>query len=310
MIQVDRRLLWPLLSILIAVVVTAVAPLCRAQAVAGAQVSGQVTDASGAAIPGAQVTMTQSETQYTRTASTGTLGSYTLPNLPVGPYILTVSANGFKRFERKDIDLQVGNNVQINAKLDIGAVSESVEVSAGAAMVETKENAVAQVINQQQIIDLPLNGRQATQLILISGAATVTPNSNLISSKNYSSSTTMSIAGGQGNGTNYLLDGGDNNDTFSNVNLPFPFPDSLQEFSVETSALPARNGLHPGGVVNVVTKSGTNQLHGDLFEFLRNGDVNARNFFAATHDTLKRNQYGGTVGDKIIANKLFFFAGY
>jgi hypothetical protein len=107
-----------------------------------------------------------------------------------------------------------------------------------------------------------------------------------------------------------LLDGGDNNDTFSNVNLPFPFPDSLQEFSVETSALPARNGLHPGGVVNVVTKSGTNQLHGDLFEFLRNGDVNARNFFAATHDTLKRNQYGGTVGDKIIANKLFFFAGY
>jgi hypothetical protein len=120
----------------------------------------------------------------------------------------------------------------------------------------------------------------------------------------------MSVAGGQGNGTNYLLDGGDNNDTFSNVNLPFPFPDALQEFSVQTNALPARNGLHPGGVVNVVTKSGTNQIHGDLFEFLRNGDFNARNFFAPVHDSLKRNQFGGTVGGRIIRDKLFFFGGY
>ena len=310
MIQADRRHSMLLLPFLLAAVLTAAAPVCRAQAVTGAQVSGQVTDASGAGIPEAQVTMTQSETQFARTAKTDAQGSYTLPNLPVGPYILTVSASGFKRLERKDIIVQVGNNIQINTRLEIGAVSESVEVSAGASMVETKENAVAQVINQQQIIDLPMNGRQATQLILISGAATVTPNSNLISSKNYASSTTMSIAGGQGNGTNYLLDGGDNNDTFSNVNMPFPFPDSLQEFSVETSALPARNGLHPGGVVNVVTKSGTNQIHGDLFEFLRNGDINARNFFAATHDSLKRNQYGGTAGGKIIANKLFFFGGY
>src|ERR1017187_1134381 len=166
MIQADRRHSMLLLPFLLAAVLTAAAPVCRAQAVTGAQVSGQVTDASGAGIPEAQGTMTQSETQFARTAKTDAQGSYTLPNLPVGPYILTVLASGFKRLERKDIIVQVGNNIQINTRLEIGAVSESVEVSAAASMVETKENAVAQVINQRQIVDLPMNGRQATQLIL------------------------------------------------------------------------------------------------------------------------------------------------
>jgi len=183
-------------------------------------------------------------------------------------------------------------------------------VTGGADMVETQQNAISQVIDNQRMIDLPLNGRQPTQLILISGAAVVAPGGDMTGSKNYASSITISVAGGQANQTNYALDGGDNLDTFSNVNLPIPFPDALQEFSLETSSLPARNGDHPGGLVNVVTKSGTNALHGDLFEFLRNGDVNARNFFAATHDSLKRNQFGGTVGGRIVRDKLFFFAGY
>jgi hypothetical protein len=309
MIYVDRFKYSFHLTLAVALI-AATAPYARSQAVAGAEVSGRVIDATGAVVPGAQVNMTQTDTSYTRTTTTDPQGNYSLPNLPVGPYLLNVTASGFKKYEQKGILLEVGTNIQLNATLEIGAVTESVEVSASAAMVETKENSVAQVINQRQIIDLPLNGRQATQLILVSGASTVAPNQNLISSKNYSSSTTMSVAGGQANGTNYLLDGGDNNDTFSNVNLPFPFPDALQEFSVETSSLPARNGLHPGGVVNLVTKSGTNQFHGDLFEFLRNGDVNARNFFSSAHDTLKRNQYGGTAGGKIIADKLFFFGGY
>src|SRR5205807_5374226 len=142
------------------------------------------------------------------------------------------------------------------------------------------------------------------------GASMMAPGGDETGSKNFYSSVTISVAGGQANGTNYLLDGGDNNDTFSNVNMPFPFPDALQEFSVETSSLPARNGLHPGGVVNVVTKSGTNQMHGDLFEFLRNGNVNARNFFGVAHDSLKRNQFGGTLGNKIIRDKLFAFGGF
>ncbi|MGH2509536.1 MAG: TonB-dependent receptor domain-containing protein, partial [Ktedonobacteraceae bacterium] len=120
----------------------------------------------------------------------------------------------------------------------------------------------------------------------------------------------ISVAGGQPNGNNYLLDGADNNDSHSNVNLPYPFPDALQEFSVQTNGVSARYGVHPGSVVNVVTKSGTNQFHGDLFEFVRNGDFNARNFFAATQDTLRRNQFGGTIGGPIKKNTLFFFFGY
>ena len=118
--------------------------------------------------------------------------------------------------------------------------------------------------------------------------------SDLTSSKNYFSADSISVAGGQANGTNYLLDGGEHMDTFSNVNLPFPFPDAIQEFSVQTSSLSAQYGLHAGAVVNAVTKSGTNEFHGDAFEFVRNGYFDARDFFAASPDTLKRNQFGGT----------------
>ncbi len=286
------------------------APRAGAQAVAVAQVSGVVADPSGSPVPGAQVKMTETEMQFVRTTLTDSQGRYTLPNLPVGPYRLEVAAQGFKRYAQSGIVLEVGNNVQINVGMQLGALSEHVEVSAQAGMVETTENSVSQVIDERRIVDLPLNGRQPTQLILLSGAAMTTPGGDLRGSKNFYSSTTISVAGGQGNSVNYLLDGGDNNDSFTNVNLPLPFPDALQEFSVETSSLPARYGLHPGAVVNAVTKSGTNEWHGSLFEFLRNGDVNARNFFTATHDTLKRNQFGGTVGSHIIRDKLFFFGGF
>ena len=183
--------------------------------------------------------------------------------------------------------------------------SASVEVTANTQMVETRETSQSTVIDQARITELPLNGRQATQLIVLAGGAVPSRNGNLATSKNYPSSVTLSVSGGQGDGTNYILDGGDHNDAFSNVNQPFPFPDALQEFSVQTSTLSARYGLHPGATVNAVTKSGTNQIHGNVFEFLRNGSLNARNFFAATHDTLKRNQFGGTLGGPIRKDKLF-----
>jgi hypothetical protein len=281
-----------------------------AQAVSVAEATGLVLDPSGSAVAGATVKMVETERQVSHAATTDATGRYTIPNLPVGSYRLEASATGFKTYVQTGIELQVNNHVQLNINFQVGAIAEKVEVSAGANLVETQQNAISQVIDQKRIVDLPLNGRQPTQLILISGAAVVAPGGDMSGSKNYASSTTISIAGGQANGTNYILDGGDNLDTFSNVNLPFPFPDALQEFSVETNALPARNGTQPGGVVNIVTKSGANSFHGDLFEFLRNGNVNARNFFAPTHDSLKRNQFGGTLGGKIIRDKLFFFAGY
>jgi hypothetical protein len=281
----------------------------HAQAVAIAQVSGNVTDQSGSAIPNAQVTMTETDKQVVHTTVTDAQGQYVLPGLPVGPYRLEVQASGFKNYVQTGIELQVNQNIQVNAAMQVGSISEKVEVSATASMVETKENSISSVIDQQRISELPLNGRQATQLIMTLGAAAYGDGGDT-GSKTFYSSTRISVAGGQSNGTAYLLDGGDNTDAMSNVNLPFPFPDALQEFSVETSAVSSRFGIHPGATVNVVTKSGSNAFHGDLFEYLRNYHMNARNFFALTRDSLKRNQFGGTAGGRIMRDKLFFFGGY
>src|SRR5208337_4941152 len=196
----------------------------------------------------------------------------------------------------------------------LGQVSQQVEVSANASMVQTNTTSVSQVVDQQRILDLPLNGRIATSLVMIAGAANDNAPANGVSdltgSKNYFSADSISVAGGQADGTNYLLDGAEQMDAFSWVNMPYPFPDAIQEFSVETSSLAARYGFQGGATVNAVTKSGTNQFHGDAFEFVRNGDFDARDSYAATQDTLRRNQFGGTIGGPIKKDKIFGFFGY
>ncbi len=282
------------------------------------QISGTVKDASGLGIPAADVTVTQTDTGVTRTAQTGASGDYSLPSLPLGPYRLEVKKDGFASYVQSGIVLQVDSAPTIDPVLKVGAVSDTVQVEAAAAMVETHSTGVGQVVNQQQVVDLPLNGREITQLITLAGGANTVasgygqaPSSgNLISSKNYPNEALVSVAGGMLNGTTYLLDGGTHNDVFNNLNLPLPFPDAIQEFKVETSSLPAEYGQHSAGAVNVVSKSGSNEFHGDAFEFVRNGDFNARDFFAKVGDNLKRNQFGGTVGGPIKKNKLFFFLGY
>ncbi len=298
-----------------ALVIGLSAPCAIAQQVAVAGVDGTVTDSSGAPVAGAQVRMIDVATDQAHVATTSSSGRYELPNLPIGSYRLEVKFAGFKSYVQNGIILQVASNVTQNVKLEIGDVSQSIEVTGNASMVETKENAISQVIEAQKIVDLPLNGRNPTQLLQMAGAGTsTTPAGNdLTGSKNMGGSNasgTFSVAGSQANGINYLLDGGDNNDAFSNVNLPIPFPDAIEEFSVMANGLPAQYGLHPGGTVNIVTKSGANAFHGDLFEFLRNGDLNARQEGTLTRDTLKRSQYGGTAGGRIIKDKLFFFGGY
>jgi hypothetical protein len=282
-----------------------------AQAVANAEIHGIVQDVSGAVVPNAQIKATQVETGRVETTVSSVDGLYSFLNLPVGEYKIEATAPAFKSYAQSNIVLQVGNNVQINIALEVGSASDHVEVSADAVMVQTQDTAVSQVIDQRRIVDLPLNGRQATDLILLSGGAAQPPNSTrVITTHDYPTAVGIAVAGGQINGNNYLLDGGDHNDSHSNVNLPFPFPDALQEFSVQTSGVSARYGLHPGSVVNVVTKSGTNSFHGNLFEFVRNGDFNARNFFATAQDSLHRNQFGGTIGGPIRRNKIFLFSGF
>ena len=177
--------------------------------------------------------------------------------------------------------------------------------------VETRSTGVGQVVDQQRVVDLPLNGRQATQLIFLAGAANTGANvDSFAAGKNYPLIPEISVAGGQSDGITFLLDGGTHNDPLNGMALPLPFPDALQEFKVETSALPAQYGQHSAAAINAVTKSGGNTLHGDGFEFVRNGDFDARNFFAPSRDSLKLNQFGGTVGGPIKKNKIFFFAGY
>lgn len=296
--------------------------LARAQAVAVAEVDGVVSDPSGRVMVNVPVTLIQTETQAVHSGVTDAQGRYAIGNLPPGAYVLDVKSTGFKDYRQSGLVLQIAQTINVNVTLSVGSVTETVEVTANASMVETKDSAISQVMDQAKVVDLPLNGRNLTQLLTLTGGGTTAPAGDLTGSKNMQGSNgsgTFSVAGGQANGVNYLLDGGDNNDSFSNVNLPIPFPDAVQEFSVQTNALQAQFGLHPGGVVNVVTKSGTNGFHGDLFEFFRNYAMNARpkglitlagSVSQPTRDSLKRNQFGGTAGGKIIRDKLFFFGGY
>jgi hypothetical protein len=274
-----------------------------------AQISGTVRDSSGLAVPAAGIKVTQTATGLVRTAASGPDGGYVLPNLPIGPYALEVTKEGFSKYVQSGILLQVDSNPTIDAALKVGSVNEQVLVQADAALVETHSTGVGQVVDSQRVVEMPLNGRNATQLIFLAGMATTAAGTGSIMSVRNYPTVLVAVAGGTGGATNYLLDGANHNDAHNNLNLPLPFPDALQEFKVETSALPAQYGTHAAGAVNAVTKSGTNEFHGDLFEFLRNGDFNSRDFFASKRDTLKRNQFGGTIGGRIVKDKLFFFAG-
>ncbi len=298
-----------LVALWIGAMLVAAPAVAGAQAVGGAQITGFVRDSSGAALPGVDVTVTQTDTGIARNAITGVEGAFAFPNLPVGPYQLKANLQGFSAFVQDGIILQVNSNPVLNITMQIGAVSEQLTVTANASMVETRSTGIGQVIDNQRVLELPLNGRQATELIFLSGLATSAPAADLNTNKNYPT-VTISVAGGQANGMTYIMDGGTHNDPFNNLNLPTPFPDALQEFKVETSALPARYGHHASSAVNLVTKSGTNDYRGTLFGFVRNYRFNARNALATTTDSLERNQFGGALGGPMMRNKAFFFGAY
>ena len=266
---------------------------------ATAQINGAVKDQTGAVLPGVEITVTQADTGAKRTAVTDETGSYILSSLPIGPYRLEAALPGFRTYVQTGIVLQVNSNPVINAVLEVGQVSETVEVQANAALVETQNTAVGQVVDNQRVLDLPLNGRQAQELILLSGPAVLVSNQPIPAGRSVPT-LGISVAGGSLFGLLYQLDGVGHMNAEAYMPLPIPFPDALQEFKLETSSTPARYGLHGAGAVSMVTKGGTNDLHGDLFEFVRNGMFNARNTFAARRDTLKRNQFGGVLGGPIV----------
>ncbi|PWT94866.1 MAG: TonB-dependent receptor, partial [Blastocatellia bacterium] len=286
------------------------------------KIVGTVRDPSGAVITNATVTAREVGKGFSRTATTDDTGYFVLDSLRPAQYDLSVEAQGFHTFDQKGITLLADQTLTANATMQVGAVSESVSITSGGEQVDTSTSTLKQVIEQKSIQELPLNGRNAAELSLLVAGTTSYPTNPANptgtfaggalqgATKTFPGAVAIVTNGSRQNQVSYQLDGGNNVDEYTNVNQPFPMPDALQEFSVQTSNYSAQYGQNAGGVVNVITKSGTNQFHGNAFEFLRNKALNARPWHAPTKDLLKRNQFGGTFGGPIIRNKTFFFAGY
>lgn len=276
-------------------------------------INGTITDPSGAVIPGVRITATEVDTGLTRETVSSVDGIYVLSALRPTSYTLSVAVQGFRQFNQTGLTLQADATVTINIKLEVGAANESVSVDAVGSQVDTTSATLKQVVDSARIVELPLNGRNAASLTTLVAGAVSAPsgNTDMGSAKTFPGAVVpLSVNGGRSNNVVFNLDGVRTQDVMSNVNQPLPMPDALQEFGFQTGNFSAEYGQNSSGVVNVVTKSGTNTFHGDAFEFVRNGVFNARNFFASTVDPLKRNQYGGDIGGPIKKDKLFFFAGY
>ena len=286
---------------------------------ATAQITGTVKDSSGGVLPGASVTATQTETGFKRDVVSDADGVFILPSLPIGPYRLDVMLQGFRPSIQTGIVLQVNSTPNVPVVLELGTVQEAVTVTANTQTVETRALGISQVMENTRILELPLNGRNTADLLALLPAAVPMPQNNATSRSMGGSSggQAYSLAGGLSFGVSWVLDGATHNNPYDNLNLPLPFPDAMQEFRAETSAMTAQNGTHSGGAVNAVTKSGTNSFRGDVFEFFRHHSMNATDPFATKNldgsrkdDGLKRNQYGVTLGGPIKTDKLFFFYGY
>ncbi|HJU41187.1 MAG TPA: TonB-dependent receptor [Vicinamibacterales bacterium] len=304
-------------------VIAAAVLFCGAPAWARAQATGQingvVSDASGGVLPGVTVEATNAGTGAVRSAVSGADGLYTIPLLPPGDYTVKASLQGFRTSQREGVRVTVSETARVAFQLEVGQLSETITVSAEATLVETSNATHGIVIDERKVVDLPLNGRNFTQLgTLIPGV--VAPPGGL------GGQAGDATPGGFGNATggfnvngmrnqsnNFLMDGATNNDTFNTGFVLRPPPDAIEEFKILTHAFSAEYGRNAGSVVNVVTKSGSNTLAGSVWEFNRDNALQARNYFALQTQPkpeLKQNQFGGAIGGPVMRNKLFGFGYY
>jgi hypothetical protein len=301
--------------------VIAVSSTARLYAQGFAKIVGTVTDPSGAVIPSATVSATQTNTgTVIATVKTGGDGAYVFPALLPTNYSLTVIATGFEKYTQAGIVLEANQSATVNIKLVVGSSAVTVSVIGDAPQIDTTSGTLSQVIDEARVVDLPVNSRNAAVFMnLVAGVVDATNEGNGTNQgngKTFPAAVVSSTNGTLPAQQNFLLDGGNNVDEMTNTNGPFPFPDALQEFSVQTSNYNAEFGQSAGGVVNIIIKSGTNKFHGDGFEFLRNGFFNAKNYFSSTYDTLHRHYYGGTIGGPVIipfiskGHSTQFFFGY
>src|SRR6266478_4192029 len=280
------------------------------------QIVGVVRDSTGGFVPGVTITATETGTGFASSVKTGTEGQFVLPSLRPTTYVITAEMSGVRRFSESGVALLANQSLTLNIAMEVGAVSETVNVSGQVVQVDTSTSTLAEVVDQARIVELPLNGRDAAKLSTLV-AGTVMISTSTETGKGIPGNFYLS-ANGSGTGqVNYRLDGNTNTDFYFQLNQEFPFPDALQEFSIQTSNFSSQYGNNAGAVVNAVTKSGTNELHGGAFEFVRNREFNARDFFAPVPDFLKRNQFGAYGGGPVYIpklydgrNKTFFFVGW
>lgn len=272
-------------------------------------IHGTVTDPSGLAMARAAVTATHDERGATRTAVTGADGGYVLTALPVGAWTIRIESQGFKSFRQAGVSVTTNQNVRVDARLEIGAVAESVQVTGEAPLVDTRSSTVGTLIDSRRVLELPMNGRNVIALAgLLPGATQVAAPQMFTGDR---SGPTLSMAGSRGNQNLFLFDGQHFNAVFRNTGLNYPPPDALQEVKVLTNTYSAEYGRNAGSVFNVVTKSGSNKLHGSAWEFLRNHKLNARNFFApSVKPQLIQNQFGAAAGGPVRRDKLFVFGSW
>jgi hypothetical protein len=269
---------------------------------------GTVTDPNGAAVPNARVTATSVERGNVRTATSNALGEWTLTLMPLGGYNIRVEAQGFKAFDQKAVALALDQNVKIDARLEIGATSDTITVTAEAPLVDSRSSALGANVESAVIQEMPMNGRNIFDMAtLLPGISSVSDPQTFTNDRQ---GPTYTTSGSRTADNLMLFDGSTYVALFRNTGLNYPPPDAIQEVHIRTSNFTAEFGRNSGTAMNVVTKSGTNQYHGSGWEYFRNGALNARTFFAKTVNKLVQNQYGGTGGGPLKKNKLFFFASY
>ena len=298
-------------AVCIVSLLTIVPRLCAQMS--SAEMTGTVEDEKGAVIPGAAVLIASQDTGATRLINTNQDGDFVAPALEPGHYRVTITARGFETFTARDITLHVGAKFNFIFVLRIGDVTESVTVTTNEELVNTTSAEISSVVNEHAITELPLNGRDPSSLVLLSpGTSNVLTTAGGLYQAIYSlpNETGASANGGRQGSTYYLLDDAPNMDTSLGLAMPFPNADATQEFRVVTNNFDAKYGSSPGAVVSIQTRSGTNQFHGGVFEFIRNNDLNAGDYFTHAVDALKRNQFGGELGGPFLKDKLFFFYNY
>ena len=282
------------------------AVLTSAQDATG-KIFGTVYDQQSAVIPGVRVTVTDTATQVERSITTDHEGSFQVLALPIGTYRVKAEKEGFRTVLSAEQKLSINQALRLDVRMEIGAMNQTIDVGAEAAPVETVNSTLGQSVTGRVLTNMPLNGRDMLDLALLQPGVTESNDDNN-GAGNYS------IAGGRSDSVTFLLDGGLNNDLLDNSNLLDPNPDAVAEFRLLTSNYTAEYGRNGGGIISVVTKSGTNQLHGSLFEFFRNRVLDANDYFNISQGVprldLKRNQYGATFGGPIVKDKMFFFFAY